>query len=79
MISKATGEEITINDVELEVNENNSSFILKWYSNIGFGDMTFYNGEEGLTVDTEYMSNNKDKEFIKLVLNKFIEKLNVIE
>lgn len=78
MISKATGKEIVVNDVELVVSENNPLFILRWDSNIGFGEMTFFNGEEGLVVDTEYMSDNEDKEFIKLVLDKFIEKLNVI-
>lgn len=78
MISKATGKEIVINDVELVVSENNPLFILRWDSNIGFGEMTFFNGEDGLSVDTEYMSDNEDKEFIKLVLDKFIEKLKVI-
>lgn len=78
MISKATGKEIVVNDVDLVVSENNPLFILRWDSNIGFGEMTFFNGEEGLAVDTEYMSDNEDKEFIKLVLDKFIEKLKVI-
>lgn len=78
MISKATGKEIVINDVDLVVSENNPLFILKWDSNIGFGEMTFFNGEDGLSVDTEYMSDDTDKEFIKLVLDKFVEKLKVI-
>ena len=78
MISKATGKEIVVNDVDLVGSENNPLFILRWDSNIGFGEMTFFNGEDGLSVDTEYMSDDTDKEFIKLVLDKFVEKLKVI-
>jgi hypothetical protein len=32
-----------------------------------------------LKVETECMSDNEDKEFIKLVLDKFIDQLEVIE
>lgn len=77
------------------VNEKYDGFILGWSSNIGFGELTiskahidnerFENIEEIKFKDgdweaqTECMSDNDNKEFIKLVLNKFIEKLNVIE
>ena len=72
-----SGKEIVINDVDLVT--YNNAFKLTWDSNIGFGEMTFYKDEEGLNVETECMSDQEDKEFIKLVLDKFIEKLIVVE
>lgn len=77
-----SGEEIIINDVQIGScfkNEKYEGFMLQWDSNIGFGEMTFIKDENNINVETECMSDNNDKEFIKLVLNKFIEKLNVIE
>lgn len=78
-----SGEEVVINDVNLNYtfyDENKEKgFCLNWDSNIGFGQMTFIQNKDGINVETEAMSNNEDKEFIKLVLNKFIEKLNVVE
>ena len=75
------------------VNDKYDGFILGWSSNIGFGELTFskahinsakeyyaikYNDGDW-NVQTEAMSDNNDKEFIQLVMNKFIEKLNVVE
>lgn len=80
-----SGKEIEIYDVfdfYCFNNEKYEGFKLNWDSNIGFGEMTFSknkNDESNWEVQTECMSDNKDKEFIKLVLDKFIEKLNVIE
>ena len=76
MISKS-GEEIIINDVNLVT--CNNAFVLQWDSNIGWGEMTFYKDGDKLNVETECMSDNDDKRFIKLVLDKFIEKLEVVE
>ena len=80
-----SGKEIVINDVNLNYtfyDENKEKgFCLSWDSNIGFGQMTFIQNKDSneIDVETEAMSDNSDKEFIKLVLDKFIEKLNVIE
>ena len=94
MTSKS-GKEIIINDITYFhpfINEKYDGFILGWNSNIGFGELTiskshtdneryeeieFKDGD--WEVQTECMSDNDNKEFIKLVLDKFIEKLNVIE
>ena len=76
MISRR-GEEIIINDVNLVT--HNNVFVLQWDSNIGWGEMTFYKDKDGINVETESMSSNDDKRFIKLVLDKFIEKLEVVE
>lgn len=79
-----SGKEIVINDIyefECFSNENYQGFKLGWDSTIGYGEMTFVKevGSEDWKVETEAMSDNTDKEFIKLVLDKFIEKLDVIE
>lgn len=77
-----SGKEVIINDVELDSsfkNEKYEGFTLNWDSNIGFGQMTFLKNGNNIDVETECMSGNDDKRFIKLVLDKFIEKLNVIE
>lgn len=94
MISRS-GKEIIITDINYFhpfVNDKYEGFILGWESNIGFGELTIskrHNENEkhyetkfkegDWEVQTETMSDNNDKEFINLVLNKFIEKLNVIE
>lgn len=73
---------ISINNVELSncfKNEKYEGFVLSWDSNIGFGEMTFLKQGNETLVETETMSNNEDKEFIRLALDKFIEKLKVIE
>lgn len=82
-----SGKEIIINDVNLdytfynEDKDKEKGFCLSWNSNIGYGQMTFIHSKDNdkIDVETEAMSDNNDKEFIKLVLDKFIEKLNVIE
>lgn len=77
-----SGKEIIINDVQIGScfkNEKYEGFRLEWDSNIGFGEMTFLKDGESIKVETETMSDNKDKRFIKEVLDKFIEKLDVIE
>lgn len=75
-------DKVSINNVELSncfKNEKYEGFILSWDSNIGFGEMTFLKQDNKTVVETECMSSNKDKEFIKLVLEKFIENLEVVE
>lgn len=82
-----SGEEIKITDVDLnyvfDSRDGEKGFCLNWDSNIGFGQMTFIKTNDSgctkLFVETEAMSDNNDKRFIKEVLNKFIEELEVIE
>ena len=81
-----SGKEIEIYDVGLKSifdNEKYEGFKLNWDSNIGFGEMTFFKDKRDENphwkVDTECMSDNEDKEFIKLVLLKFADKIDVVE
>ena len=59
---------------ELEIEEagiQNNCLQLQWTTNnIGFGQTTFFMKEDKVIIDHEHMS----KEFIQLVMDKFIEK-----
>ena len=84
LISDRTGEEVVINNVTIESCDetfNDEPFIiLDWDSNIGFGQLTFIQRKDGtIDCESETMSDNKNKLFIKAVLDKFIDELNVIE
>ena len=86
LISSRTNKEIVIYDVNVDRcfnskrNPEELVFILNWDSNIGFGQLTFIQKENGsIDCESETMCDNNDKLFIKYVLNKFIEKLNIIE
>lgn len=73
-----------VEDVELESVFKNEEkgyigFRLNWSANIGFGEMTFLKQDNKLLIETECMSDNNDKKFIHKVLDRFIEKLEVIE
>lgn len=87
LISDATGDKVIITDVDIaECFESSARgnktniFVLNWDANIGFGQLTFIQKEDGsIDCETETMAINENKLFIKAVLDKFIEKLNVIE
>ena len=70
---------VDVYEVEPFVNEDYKGVILRWESNIGFGEYTLYfeNGEwHG---DSECMDSTEDKWFLKKLLDNFIEKLKVEE
>lgn len=81
-----SGKEIIIHSIDefsAFKNEKYEGFKLAWDSNIGFGEMLFskkVNDKDATwEVQTECMSTNDDKEFIRLVLDRFVEELDVIE
>jgi hypothetical protein len=58
---------------------SNGGMRIQWNSNIGFGQLDIWVNKDGkLTADTEGMSTNEDKEFIRLILNKLIDSIDVI-
>ena len=86
LCSEKDGKEVIIKDVEINacfksLRENeNFVFRLDWLANIGFGQLTFIQMNDGTyNCESECMCSNDDKLFIKEVFNKFIEKLNIIE
>ena len=83
------GREVEIDEVEVEVFQNRAGvdcnkdydervMILSWSGNIGFGEYTLYTDREGKWHgDSETMDRGEDKEFIRLLLDKFVEGLEI--
>ena len=76
-LDKITGLEIT--EINPFSNPSFQGISIYWTSNIGFGECQFYkaNGEEQWKVNTERMSNSEDKRFIKMLLEKLADMVEV--
>lgn len=77
-----------VNSIELDaydihpfVNEKFTGFVIRWDSDIGFGEYTIYKevGSNEWHADSEHMDSNEDKDFIKELMKLFIEKLDVVD
>lgn len=63
-----------IKDLEItDVQFTPDGFILSWSANIGFGAVWFHRENEKWYADTECMS----KDFCKLLLDKFLESVEI--
>ena len=52
---------------------------IKWQANIGFGEVDIYQKPYGnWTAYTESMCKGEDKEFIRKLLNKWVDEIEVI-
>ena len=76
-----------VNEIGLEVtdlipfrNERCVGFIVRWSSDIGWGEYTVYKraGTDVWVADSETMDKNEDKDFIKELMKLFIEQLQVL-
>lgn len=75
-------EEIKIVDMEVEAFRNNNEtdvIIISWQGNIGWGEYTLYKekGSDQWKGDSECMDRNEDKNFLKMLLEKFAESVDV--
>ena len=72
-------DEINLDAYEFEpfVNEKYTGVVIRWDSDIGFGEYTIYKevGSDEWHGDSEHMDNNEDKAFLKELLKLFVEKL----
>lgn len=70
-----------IDDFTPFVNERCIGFIVRWSSDIGFGEYTLSKSDSASEWcgDSECMDNNEDKEFITELMRLFIEKLVITE
>lgn len=71
---------LKIDDLIPFVTEAAMGFVIQWTSDIGWGEYTVCkrsNSDEWIA-DSEYMDNNEDKDFIKKLMELFIEKLTMI-
>ena len=75
-----------VNSIELDaydihpfVNEKFTGFVIRWDSDIGFGEYTIYKevGSDEWHADSEHMDSNEDKDFLKELMKLFIEKIIV--
>lgn len=70
---------LDIHDIEPFSNSDFKGFVIKWKSNIGFGEYTIYKvaDSDGWFADSEYMDTNADKAFITELMRTFIEHLTI--
>lgn len=75
------------NDYEVSINyiePIEDGFIVGWQSNVGFGQLVVHtsntcNNACAIAVETEYMCNNDNKEFMRQVFEALTEQCDVIE
>lgn len=74
-----TIENLQIDEVNCFENSRGNGVIISWSANIGFGELTLYhrNEDSKWKADTECMCNNDDKEFIRMILNKWVDEMEV--
>ena len=78
-------DEINLDAYEFEpfVNEKYIGFVIRWDSDIGFGEYTVYkhvgSDDDKWYANSEHIDNNEDKSFIKELMKLFIEKLDITE
>lgn len=68
-------------EIEPFVNERGSGIVIKWDSDIGFGEYTLYkaaNSDEW-KADSEHMDSNNDKAFLKELLKQLVEALEIVD
>lgn len=77
---------IEVNNINLDayeikpfVNERFTGLVIRWDSDIGFGEYTIYKevGSDEWYADSEHMDSNEDKDFLKELMKLFIEKIVV--
>lgn len=55
-----------------------NGFIIKWHGSDGRGDYMIYMENGKIYGDSEYMDKNDNKKFLKLLLEKLIEEVEII-
>lgn len=71
---------VEINDVRIFKNEfiPNGGMTIDWVCNMGFGELSWFISKDGkLHAETECMASNGDKEFIKAVMNRLVDLMEV--
>lgn len=70
---------LSVNDMHCFENSRGEGIIISWSANIGYGELTLYRGNEDnkWQADTECMCKGDDKEFIRMVLNKLVDGMEV--
>ena len=76
-----TIEHLQIDEVNCFENNRGNGVIISWSADIGFGELTLYrrNEDNEWRADTECMCKGEDTEFIRMVLNKWVDEMVVDE
>lgn len=76
-------DKINLDAYEFEpfINEKYVGFVIRWDSDIGFGEYTLYKavGSDEWKADSEHMDSKEDKAFLKELFKLFIEKLDIVD
>lgn len=58
--------------------EGVEGIVIEWSGNIGFGQYTLYKDEQGFwRGDSEHMDSQKEKDFLRYLLNDFVEQIKL--
>lgn len=73
--------DLSVENVSAYDNETASGVCIEWCANIGWGQCHIYRlksaGENEWQCDTESMSSNEDKTFLKMLLDKLADMVEV--
>jgi hypothetical protein len=76
-------DKISLDAYEIEpfVNEKYTGIVIKWDSDIGFGEYTIYKAADSnkWQADSEHMDNNEDKAFLNELLKLFVGSLEIVD
>jgi hypothetical protein len=72
---------LDVHEIEPFINEKYVGFVIKWDSDIGFGEYTIYKavGSDKWQADSEHMDNNEDKAFLNELLRLFVGSLDIVD
>lgn len=71
---------LSVDNVHCFKNDEVDGIVFSWSANIGWGDLTLYkyrNNDEKWKADTECMCSNEDKDFIRQILNKWVDEMEI--
>ena len=76
-------DKINLDAYEFEpfVNEKYIGVVIRWDSDIGFGEYTIYKavGSDKWQADSEHMDNDEDKAFLNELLKLFVGSLEIVD
>ena len=76
-------DKINLDAYEFEpfVNEKYTGVVIRWGSDIGFGEYTIYKavGSDKWQADSEHMDNDEDKAFLNELLKLFVGSLEIVD
>ena len=68
-------------EIEPFVNEKYMGFVIRWDSDIGFGEYTIYKAasSDKWQADSEHMDSSEDKAFLIELLSQFVNSLEIVD